>query len=75
MFIDLNVPIPTLQPSGSSVVASQSKKGKAAAKQIQQQALSFSPVQVAAMENRLELLIHRPCRAYRVSRSLTLINV
>jgi len=62
MFFDLNVPIPTLQPSGISATVSQSKKGKAAAKQtnVQQSEVAFSPIQVASIENRVELLIHRP---------------
>jgi ribonuclease P/MRP protein subunit RPP1 len=61
MFFDLNVPIPTLQSSGASATATQSKKGKAVAKQAnsQQQEPPFSPVQVSAIENRVELLIHR----------------
>jgi hypothetical protein len=64
MFFDLNVPIPALQPSGIPATASQSKKGKAVARQInanaQQLESSFSPAQIAAVENRVELLIHRP---------------
>lgn len=59
MFFDLNVPIPALQPLAT---IAQSKKGKAVAKQsyAQQSELAFSPAQVAATENRVELLIHRP---------------
>ena len=62
MFFDLNVPIPILQSSGLSATATQSKKGKAAVKQThaQQPELSFSPTQIAAIENRVDLLIHRP---------------
>ena len=64
MFFDLNIPIPALQPPGISATASQQKKGKAVAKQTDANArqleTSFSPVQVAAIENRVELLIHRP---------------
>jgi len=60
MFFDLNVPIPILQPSGLSATATQSKKGKAKQAYTQQPELSFSPVQIAAIENRVELLIHRP---------------
>jgi len=76
MFFDLNVPIPTLQP-GPPATTAQSKKGKAAAKKahVQQPELAFSPVQIAAIENRVELLIHRPSRVCRVSLSLTPINV
>ncbi|KAF9788129.1 RNase P subunit p30-domain-containing protein [Thelephora terrestris] len=60
MFFDLNIPIPTLQPLGPSATAPQSKKGKAVAKQTnaQQSQLFFSPVQIAAIENRVELLVH-----------------
>lgn len=74
MFFDLNVPIPALQ---SSATTAQSKKGKAAAKQAhaQQPELAFSPVQIAAIENRVELLIHRPSRVCRVSLSLTPIDM
>jgi len=77
MFLDLNVPIPNLQPSGSTAVAPQSKKGKAAAKQThpQQPEPSFSPAQIAAIENRVELLIHRPSLLCRVSLALTSMNV
>ncbi|THH13909.1 hypothetical protein EW146_g6372 [Bondarzewia mesenterica] len=61
MYFDLNVPIP--QPSHSAH-PSQSKKGKG--KQQQQQASSspspspplFSPAQIAALEARLDLLVH-----------------
>ena len=61
MFFDLNIPIPTLQPSAASATTTQSRKGKAVAKQAnsQQREPSFSPVQVVAIENRVELLIHR----------------
>ena len=73
MFFDLNVPIPNLQASGLTATATQSKKGKQAAKQThaQQSEFSFSPVQVAAIENRVELLVHRPSRVCRVSLALT----
>lgn len=62
MFFDLNIPIPALQPSGIPATASQSKKGKATTKRAnaQQPESSFSPAQIAAVENRVELLIHRP---------------
>ena len=60
MFFDLNVPIPILQPPGHSATATQSKKGKAKQIHTQQPELSFSPVQIASIENRVELLIHRP---------------
>lgn len=65
MFFDLNVPIPALQ---SLATTAQSKKGKAVAKQshAQQSESTFSSAQVAAIENRVELLIHRPSRAHRV---------
>jgi len=74
MFFDLNVPIPTLQPSATTA---QSKKGKAAAKQVhaQQPEPAFSPVQIVAIENRVELLVHRPSRACRISLSLTPIDM
>lgn len=74
MFFDLNVPIPTLQPSAA---ATQSKKGKAAVKQThaQQPELSFLPTQIATMENRVELLIHRPSRVRHASLALTPMNV
>ena len=72
MFFDLNVPVPTLQPLGTSATVPQSKKGKAVAKQtnVQQPGLSFAPVQIAAIESRVELLIHRPSQVCRVSFSL-----
>jgi hypothetical protein len=48
MYLDLNIPIPNLDLTG------QSKKGKAPVKQAQ----SFSLAQIAAVESRVELLIH-----------------
>lgn len=64
MFFDLNVPIPALKPPGIPAAASQSKKGKEIAKKnnfnAQQLESPFSPAQMAAMEKRVELLIHRP---------------
>jgi len=54
MYFDLNVPIP--QPSGSSVA--QSNKGKG--KQVHPStSLLFTPAQLAAIEARLDLLVHR----------------
>ena len=77
MFFDLNIPIPILQPSGLSSTTAQSKKGKEAAKQnhAHRQELSFSPVHIAAIENRVELLIHRPSQVCCVSLTLTPTNM
>ncbi|KAF9653623.1 PHP domain-like protein [Thelephora ganbajun] len=72
MFFDLNVPIPASQPSGPSTTATQSKKGKAAAKQThtQQPESSFSQVQIAAIENHVELLIHLGYSAFAFNQTV-----
>jgi hypothetical protein len=54
MFFDLNVPVPG---SGQFYGGSQSKKGK------QEQArdpnpISYTPAQISAVENRVDLLVH-----------------
>ena len=72
MFFDLNVPIPALQPPGVPTTASQSKKGKAVAKHAQSSETSFSSAQIAAIENRVELLTHRPSCVRRLSRQFSL---
>lgn len=54
MYFDLNVPIP--QPSGSSVAQSNKGKGKQAQPST---SLLFTPAQLAAIEARVDLLVHR----------------
>ncbi|KAI1795129.1 PHP domain-like protein [Ganoderma leucocontextum] len=57
MFADLNVPIPALSKQQLSQAASTSKKGKG--KQDQNApTLTFTPAQIAAIESRLDLLVH-----------------
>jgi hypothetical protein len=57
MYFDLNVPIPL--PSGVSLAGAQSKKGKA--KQVQSShSTLFTPAQLAAVEARIDLLLHCP---------------
>ncbi len=56
MFIDLNVPVPTVTFQGTA----QPKKAKGKQTQHQQQlpAISFTPAQLNAIEARIDLLIH-----------------
>jgi ribonuclease P/MRP protein subunit RPP1 len=57
MYFDLNVPIPL--PSGASLTGTQSKKGKG--KQVQSShSTLFTPAQLAAIEARIDLLVHCP---------------
>jgi ribonuclease P/MRP protein subunit RPP1 len=57
MYFDLNVPIPL--PSGISLAGTQSNKGKAKQVQSSHSAL-FTPAQLAAIEARIDLLVHCP---------------
>ena len=52
MFYDLNVPVTAHEITG----ASQSKKSKG--KQPQQSAALFTPAQIAAIEARVDILVH-----------------
>jgi len=54
MYFDLNVPIPL--PSGASLAGTQSNKGKG--KQVH--SALFAPAQLAAIEARIDLLVHCP---------------
>ncbi|KAI0327790.1 PHP domain-like protein [Cubamyces sp. BRFM 1775] len=56
MFADLNVPVPTLSKQQLSQAAA-SKKGKGKQEQ-SGPAPAFSPAQVAAIESRIDLLVH-----------------
>jgi hypothetical protein len=57
MYFDLNVPIPPLSGALISTQA-QSKKGKG--KQVQpSHSATFTPAQLAAIEARIDLLVHR----------------
>ncbi|EJF61142.1 PHP domain-like protein [Dichomitus squalens LYAD-421 SS1] len=58
MFSDLNVPVPTLSKQQLAQAASASKKGKGKQDQNIPVSAAFTPAQVAAIENRLDLLVH-----------------
>jgi ribonuclease P/MRP protein subunit RPP1 len=57
MYFDLNVPIPP--PSAASLAGTQSNKGKGKQAQSTHSTL-FTPAQLAAIETRIDLLVHCP---------------
>ena len=65
MFSDLNVPVPTLSKQQLAQAASASKKGKAKQDQNVSVPATFTPAQVAAIESRLDLLVHCQYRIHR----------
>ena len=65
MFSDLNVPVPTLSKQQLAQAASASKKGKAKQDQNVSVPPAFTPAQVAAIESRLDLLVHCQYRIHR----------
>ena len=65
MFSDLNVPVPTLSKQQLAQAASASKKGKAKQDQNVSVPAAFTPAQVAAIESRLDLLVHCQYRIHR----------
>jgi len=59
MFYDLNVPVAAYEVAGTS----QSKKSKG--KQPQQSTELFTPAQIAAIEARVDILVHCECYIFR----------
>ena len=57
MFADLNVPVPTLSKQQLSQAASKKGKGKQDAS-ANAPAAAFTPAQVAAIESRVDMLVH-----------------
>ena len=75
MFIDLNVPVPFVTPTGN--VLSKKQKGKQPQQQQERPPVAFTPAQLSALEARIDLLVHCRCTVDLISLStfLTLRRV
>jgi ribonuclease P/MRP protein subunit RPP1 len=60
MFFDLNIPVHHPQQLAGQNVSKKSKGKQPQQLQQSQDAIHYTPAQIAAIETRLDLLVHRP---------------